>query len=182
MAIECDAGGRIHLSPGMPFTDKELRNELGISRVSTMNRLLSELISLNLLSKDAKGLFLNSFSERNYLSDNSAARVQKHRQKGNTGEDRMGDSQPQCNGDVTPPEQSRAEHIKTEHIKTEQNKKSFSPQTPRGGSEKLYPEMAPINPTCPECQGAGMVDIQKGGVVLSRFCSCRKPREDKDDG
>lgn len=91
LAAECDDGGWIYISPDVPYSDKELANELGIKRELTMKALRMCLESLGLVTSNHKGLLLNGFAERQYESDISSARVRKYRerQKGETVEKRF---------------------------------------------------------------------------------------------
>jgi hypothetical protein len=81
LAGEINDGGWIYVAPGVPFTDKQLANELGFERVTSWLRLCSTLVRLQLVTVCNQGLLLNSFAERNFESDNSTPRVQKHRLK-----------------------------------------------------------------------------------------------------
>jgi hypothetical protein len=124
LAIEVDDGGWIYVSPGVPYTMKELAKELRLYRHTQAIKLTDELQSLDMITLSDKGILLNSFSERNFESDNSTPRVQKYREKqkqiNNDGTDTK------RYGNVSVTDQNRTD---TEHIK--------NPPTPlKGGSRK----------------------------------------------
>jgi hypothetical protein len=86
LAIEVDDGGWIYVSEGRPYTDKELAKELGIRREDHLKKLRRTLEELDLITSSDLGICLKSFSERNYESDISTARVQKYRENKKTKE------------------------------------------------------------------------------------------------
>lgn len=59
--------------------------------------------------------------------------------------------------------------------KQEQNQEQ-EVQEEEGNFEGLRSPMVPANPTCPDCGGSGMTEIEKGGVPFSKFCHCRAPK------
>ena len=81
LAIEVDDGGWIYVSPEVPYTFQELAKELRIRREDHVKTLCKTLEELKLITISDKGILMNSFSERNFDSDNSTPRVQKYREK-----------------------------------------------------------------------------------------------------
>jgi len=104
MAIECDDGGKIHVSPGLPYGDDELAKELGFRYTKSARKFLKSCEKLGLITignnsennhkkrgevrercgregRDCGEIMLNSFRERNYISDLSTPRVRKYREK-----------------------------------------------------------------------------------------------------
>jgi hypothetical protein len=81
LAIEVNDHGWIHISPGIPYSYKELAKELRIRRVDHAKTLCRTLEELKMITISDKGILLNSFSERNFESDISTPRVQKYREK-----------------------------------------------------------------------------------------------------
>jgi len=134
LAIECDDGGWIYVAPGIPFTPKQLAKELGFTRVKTSLAFTNALVTLQLATSNENGLLVNSFSERNFESDISTARVQKYREKRKS--EQQEGSEVKRFGNVSETDQNRTE---TEHIQniTEQNRvtppkksrKSKNPET-----------------------------------------------------
>ncbi|MFA4904688.1 MAG: phage replisome organizer N-terminal domain-containing protein [Desulfobaccales bacterium] len=81
LAIEVNDHGWIHISPGIPYSYKELAKELRIRRVDHAKTLCRTLEELRMITIADKGILLNSFSERNFESDFSTPRVRKYREK-----------------------------------------------------------------------------------------------------
>jgi len=81
LAIEVDDGGWVYVSPGIPYTFKELAKELRIRRADHAETLCRTLEEIKMITISDKGILLNSFSERNFESDISTPRVQKYREQ-----------------------------------------------------------------------------------------------------
>lgn len=132
LAIECDDEGWIYVSPGVPFTPKQLAKELGFARVKTSLTFLNALVTLQLATYNEYGLLVNSFSERNFESDTSTPRVKKYREKRR--EEQKETDEVKRFGNVSVTDQNRTE---TEHIqnRTEQIKKT--PRKPKKSETPL---------------------------------------------
>jgi hypothetical protein len=112
LAIEVDDDGKIYISPGNPYTMKELGKEIGIRKESTTNDFCMYLEQLGLVTRTTGELILNSFCERNYISDSSTPRVQKYREKQKPDEKKKRFSNVSCNKGETHQNRTDTEHIK----------------------------------------------------------------------
>ena len=81
LAIECDDEGWVYVAPSIPFSLKQIAKEVGIVRLTTTERFLNALVSLQLITINDQGILINSFAERNFESDISTPRVKKYREK-----------------------------------------------------------------------------------------------------
>ena len=112
LAIEVDDDGWIYVAPDRPYTFEELAQELHIKRADYAQRLCKTLEELGLITISDQGILLDSFAERNFISDSSTPRVQKYRKnrkealKKETGMKRF--------NNVSETPQNRAEHSRTE--------------------------------------------------------------------
>lgn len=87
--------------------------------------VVDELIERNLLDDTETGLRPHDWDERQYKSDVSNDRVERHRQRKRNGE---------CNVTVTPPEQSRTD---TEQIRKKEVAADAAPRARKSTGEKL---------------------------------------------
>lgn len=81
LAIEVNDDGWIYASPGIPYNDSMLCRLLSIYRRIALRSFLDYLSMLDLIMMDERGIRLQSYSDRNYISDNSTVRVRKYREK-----------------------------------------------------------------------------------------------------
>jgi DnaD/phage-associated family protein len=79
LANESPVRGKLMLSDDIPMGEDDLLEELGLD-VETTRRLIDSFINLAMLGEDS-GLTITNWNERQFKSDNSTARVQKHRAK-----------------------------------------------------------------------------------------------------
>lgn len=82
LAIEVDDNGWIYVSPGVPYEPAMLCRILGIKRSSTLHTFLNCLSIIDLITVNDRGILLQGFGGRNFLSDCSTERVRKYREKG----------------------------------------------------------------------------------------------------
>lgn len=81
LAIEVNDDGWIYVSPGVPYQPQMLCKLLSIRLRTTLESYLNELRTLDLIEVNDRGIKLLSFSDRNFISDNSTIRVRKYREK-----------------------------------------------------------------------------------------------------
>jgi hypothetical protein len=134
LAIEVNDHGWIHISPGIPYSYKELAKELRIRRVDHAKILCRTLEELKMITISDKGILLNSFSERNFESDISTPRVRKYREKKKEATKIQADMKRFSN--VTETDQNRTD---TEH-------KLIRRKEASGGSTAPYPSDPRITP------------------------------------
>jgi hypothetical protein len=79
LANESPARGRLMLSDDIPMGEDDIFDELGMEP-EMARRLIDNFINLAMLT-DENGLTITNWNERQFKSDNSTARVQKHRAK-----------------------------------------------------------------------------------------------------
>jgi len=130
LAIEIDDEGWIYVSPGVPYTMKELAKELRLYRESQVITLTDTLHKLGMITLCDKGLLLNSFAERNFISDNSTPRVQKYREKQKANTPKETDTKRFSNVSETP--QSRTD------TETDTEQKGASPKKSNGDARPAF--------------------------------------------
>ena len=142
LAIEVNDGGWIYVSEGRPYTDKELAKELGIRREDQMKNLRRTLEELDLVTSSELGVCLKGFRKRNYESDISTTRVQKHRENQQVVKRHETDEKRFGNVSETPQNRTETEH-KQNRSRSEQNRrKDLSPEAtpPPSLNSKMTPD------------------------------------------
>jgi len=81
LAIENDDNGWIYVAPGQPYTISQLAKILSIKRAKSVQSFLNLVSLLDLCTINDKGILLNGFTDRNFISDCSTTRVRKYREK-----------------------------------------------------------------------------------------------------
>ena len=139
MAVDCDDGGLVYVSPDTPFTEKELARELCLPSRRLLNATLTTMKTLKLIELDAGFIRLLSYSDRQFESDSSKERTRNYRERQR--EKGMEEDREGGRGDVTVT--SITEQNKTEHIN--------NPPTPLNDS----PPSQPSADSPPQGEGDG---------------------------
>jgi hypothetical protein len=116
MAIETDDNGLIYVTPDQSYSEKNLAFELGMRSKRVLNPTLTTLEKLGMVELDGGFIKLTSFNERNYRSDDSAARMRNYRRNKKSEDGLNAESVMQPCVTVTNLNQSKTEQIKKDHI------------------------------------------------------------------